>query len=336
MKGQGDDLRVSIVIPTHNRCDRLLCLLSDLDRQDVPPQRYEAIVIDDGSTDDTRAAVAAARPCYRLAYARQECCGPASARNAGIRMARGEYVVLLDDDIRVGSSFVRAHIDAHAGFPDAIVFGPCWLPADRSSTPFLRYRRSLEATFAPPVGPDGTARVQAVASANLSARRALFERLGGYCEDLRIPGAEEYEFLGRLVQNDVPTVYSTRVEAWHDDAFITFPAYCVKNERYAIAGAEALARYPALVRQCDYARSLVRLNAPIAWSDGPPLIGRKVLKRVLSSRPALAVLKGLAALVETLGVPVLTESVYRLVIGLHIFRGFRAGLVTYRIQGISG
>jgi glycosyltransferase involved in cell wall biosynthesis len=334
MTGWSEDyLGVSILVPTHNRRDWLVRLLADLDRQDVPRRLYEVIVIDDGSIDGTKTAVEATSTSYRLSYLRQECRGPAAARNAGLREARGEYVILLDDDIRVGTGFVKAHIDAHGKFDNAVVFGPCWLTADADGTPFARYRRQLEATFAPPVGPEGTARVQAVASANLSGKRALFERLGGYCEELRIPGAEECEFLGRLTENRVPIIYSTAVQAFHDDPSITFAAYCSKQERYAVSAAEALARYPSLARQVDYAGCLARLNGPITWgADGPTLVGRKILKVILSSRPALATLRGFTSILEALRISVLLGMVYRLVIGLHIFQGFRAGLVRYRIS----
>jgi Glycosyl transferase family 2 len=332
--GRSDDhLKVSIVVPTHNRRDWLVRLLADLDRQDMPHRLYEVIVVDDGSTDGTKTAVEAICTGYPLSYSRQECRGPAAARNAGLRRARGEYAILLDDDIHVGPDFIRAHIDVHGKFDDAIVFGPCWLPPDPDGTPFLRYRRDLEATFAPPVGPDGTARVQAVASANLSGKRALFERLGGYCEELQIPGAEECEFLGRLSENDVPIIYSQAVQACHDDPSITFAGYCSKQERYAVSCAEALARYPSLAHQVDYAGCLARLNGPIVWgTDSPTVVARKILKVLLSSQPALAMLKGFTAVLETQRMSGLLEVVYPLVIGLHIFRGFRAGLVRYRIS----
>jgi len=88
---------VSVVIPTFNRA---YCLARTLDS--VLAQTHadlEALVIDDGSTDGTRELIHAryaAEP--RVRYIQQENRGVAAARNHGIRMARGDFVALLDSD----------------------------------------------------------------------------------------------------------------------------------------------------------------------------------------------------------------------------------------------
>ncbi len=88
---------VSVVIPTFNRA---YCLARTLDS--VLAQTHadlEALVIDDGSTDGTRELIQAryaAEP--RVRYIQQENRGVAAARNHGIRMARGDFVALLDSD----------------------------------------------------------------------------------------------------------------------------------------------------------------------------------------------------------------------------------------------
>lgn len=85
---------ISVIIPTYNRA-RLVCeAIHSVLQQRV--EVAEIIVIDDGSTDDTRSAIA--RFGRRCRYVYQTNQGPAAARNAGMALARGDVIALLDSD----------------------------------------------------------------------------------------------------------------------------------------------------------------------------------------------------------------------------------------------
>jgi glycosyltransferase involved in cell wall biosynthesis len=85
---------VSAVIPTFNRARLLGEAINSALGQSRPPD--EIIVVDDGSTDETPARMAAYGPHVR--YVRQANQGPSAARNHGFRLATGDYVALLDSD----------------------------------------------------------------------------------------------------------------------------------------------------------------------------------------------------------------------------------------------
>jgi glycosyltransferase involved in cell wall biosynthesis len=86
--------RVSVVVPSYNRARRLPEALASIISQTV--KDVEILVVDDGSTDETEAAVRRAAPAARyLARPHQ---GAGAARNAGIAAARGRYIALLDSD----------------------------------------------------------------------------------------------------------------------------------------------------------------------------------------------------------------------------------------------
>ncbi len=87
---------VSVVIPTYNRAHYLPEAVASVMAQTAPVD--EIIIVDDGSTDDTEAVVR--RLDGPIRYYWKPNGGAASARNAGIRMARGKYVALLDTDDR--------------------------------------------------------------------------------------------------------------------------------------------------------------------------------------------------------------------------------------------
>lgn len=85
---------VSIIIPTYNNGRFLAAALNSVLAQGYPS--YEMIVIDDGSTDDTQSIL---RPFQKqINYIYQENMGSAAARNAGLGLAQGEFIVFLDAD----------------------------------------------------------------------------------------------------------------------------------------------------------------------------------------------------------------------------------------------
>ena len=84
----------SVIIPTFNRCERLLRAVTSSLAQRY--EDYEIIVVDDGSTDGTKDALATITGPIR--FFQQPNRGPAAARSAGVRAARGNYVAFLDSD----------------------------------------------------------------------------------------------------------------------------------------------------------------------------------------------------------------------------------------------
>ncbi len=88
-------VRVSVIIPTYNRANLIGETLSSVIRQSM--QDIEIIVVDDGSTDNTREVVNKITD-SRIKYFYKENGGVASARNFGIANSRGKYIALLDSD----------------------------------------------------------------------------------------------------------------------------------------------------------------------------------------------------------------------------------------------
>lgn len=89
--------RLSIVIPCFNGRDYLVECLRSLGSLTTIP--WEAVVVDDGSTEEIQSVVTDASP--RVRYVRQANQGPAAARNTGIGRTVGEYIWFLDSDDRL-------------------------------------------------------------------------------------------------------------------------------------------------------------------------------------------------------------------------------------------
>jgi glycosyltransferase involved in cell wall biosynthesis len=112
---------VSVIIPTRNRREYTLEALRLLSDQTHPAHDTEVIVVDDGSADGTREAIAGTRYPFRMVCHRIESAGEAfwaaRPRNAGLRLATGSVVVLLDSDVFVNAGFLAAHVALHAARP---------------------------------------------------------------------------------------------------------------------------------------------------------------------------------------------------------------------------
>jgi glycosyltransferase involved in cell wall biosynthesis/peptidoglycan/xylan/chitin deacetylase (PgdA/CDA1 family) len=125
-------IELSVVIPTYNRADRLQVCLEALNRQTHPASEFEAVVVVDGSTDNTMQMLKAFEAPYLLRSIYQENSGEAAALNRGILEAMGSHVLFLDDDIVADPRLVAKHLQAHHDHPKAIVVGQITLslPAD--------------------------------------------------------------------------------------------------------------------------------------------------------------------------------------------------------------
>ncbi|NJK99043.1 MAG: glycosyltransferase family 2 protein [Spirulinaceae cyanobacterium SM2_1_0] len=108
---RGDSLPISAIICTHNREQYLGAAIDSLLAQDYP--EFEIVVVDNASSDGTRAVVEARQPHPRLHYCYEPVTGLSVARNTGAKQARGELLAYLDDDAEASPGWLTA---LHAGF----------------------------------------------------------------------------------------------------------------------------------------------------------------------------------------------------------------------------
>ena len=122
---------LSVIVPTHNRQSFLPGLLASLAVQTHPAERWELILVDDGSSDSTREylELGSGRRPLRMSCIFQTQQGPAAARNAGARKAMGRGLLFLDDDMIAAPQLVAEHARRHRGAPDAVVIGHLSVPA---------------------------------------------------------------------------------------------------------------------------------------------------------------------------------------------------------------
>jgi len=106
---------LSVVIPTYNRAR---FVTKAIDSALAQGKECEVIVVDDGSTDDTGASLGVYRD--RIKYLYQRNAGVSRARNAGIEIARGEWITFLDSDDEWLPNFLAQHLEACDKNPDLV------------------------------------------------------------------------------------------------------------------------------------------------------------------------------------------------------------------------
>ncbi len=189
------DPRISVVVPTRNRAQRLRALLASLAEQDAPA--FEVIVVDNASSDDTLAAVAAAEAGVHVrAIHLPRPSGPAVARNRGWRSARAELVVFCDDDVVATPGWLAALHAAHERDPAALVQGRTE-PDPRESHLLAAFSRSQAAS-----GPGPWFQ-----TCNIAYPRSLLERLGGFDESFWEAAGEDTDLGWRSVEAGTRVVY---------------------------------------------------------------------------------------------------------------------------------
>ena len=109
----------SIVIPTYNRLHTLKKCIAAIEKQGYPKEKFELIVVNDGSADGTEGFLEEYQKDTKLnfKYFNQVNTGPAAARNIGIKNAEGYIIILIGDDMIMGPEFVENHIDFHQVWP---------------------------------------------------------------------------------------------------------------------------------------------------------------------------------------------------------------------------
>jgi glycosyltransferase involved in cell wall biosynthesis len=185
----------TVVIATRDRAEFLRASLACLGKQ-TAAGRFDVVVADNGSTDDTAAVIQAAAPLARGVHVAEPNRG--KARNAGIAAAGGRIVVFCDDDTLPPERFVEAHLEAHDGSGDRVVSGPIVNVVDAAHLVPVTAANYSRAFFC---------------TCNASAPKAALDAVGGFDESFDLYGWEDTDLGVRLRERGLKRIF-----AW--DAFI--------------------------------------------------------------------------------------------------------------------
>lgn len=233
--------KVSVVIPTCNRAERLKRVVESLLNQTY--QDFEIIVVDDGSVDGTESMIKGLmkkEPC-QLAYFKQENKGPGSARNAGITHAKGELILFIDDDVLPAPNLLEEHISGHRRHPgeNIAILGSVVNAPELKVSPFMRWLANKGPQFHQSREENGASLgYRYFCTANISLTRRFMLEKGMFDESFR-PFFEDIELGYRFEQQNVQIILNKNAIGYHLRGE-TFQGYC---ERSVLAGQSAAAFY---------------------------------------------------------------------------------------------
>ena len=222
---------LSIIIPTYNRKNSLSkCLYAFVNQ--VTKMSYEVLIIDDGSTDNTDEVIKKweKNTHFILRYFRQENRGPASARNIGIKQARGDILLFVGDDIIATPNLIEQHMLFHCKYPEENVamLGYVTWSSEIKVTPFMYW---LEHG-----GPQfqyykfkHREKVKAFWTCNISLKRSFLIKEGYFDEDFPYAAYEDTELGYRLQKKGLQIIYNKNAIAYHYHS-TNIEKYCYRQK----------------------------------------------------------------------------------------------------------
>ncbi len=206
----------SVIIPSYNRADEIKELLASLNLLQFPTDRFEVIIADDGSNDETQQVVRQAQTQYpyTLSYFSQKNQGPGTARNLGISKAHGDFFIFVDSDVTVPATWLtnidialhKDQADAFGG-PDTFRkdFPPLLKAINYSMTSFLttgglRGKKGKKlAKFYP-------------RSFNMGLSRSLQKNIGGFSS---LRHGQDIEFSHRILNSGAKVIFVADAPVFH-------------------------------------------------------------------------------------------------------------------------
>jgi glycosyltransferase involved in cell wall biosynthesis len=285
---------VSVIVPTRERRAALQRMLESLSRQTAAAETFEVIVAIDGSTDGTEEMLGS----FEAPFALRRLSGPrrgrAAACNAAFALARGEIVIVLDDDMTVVPEFVERHRCHHSPGSRLCVLGAVPVELNRSSARAARY---VQAKFANHLArlpeADHLNLPRSFYTGNASLRAEVLREAGGFDESFTVYGNEDVELALRL--------RATGVELRYDPDALAHQEYDKDLRGLERDTFEQGRSTVLLARSHPDAFAKLRLATP-RDNSRPWLVLRSVLLWLTRRRAGVAVaVFALAALLERLG-----------------------------------
>ncbi len=278
----------SVIVPTYDRPRQLTACLRSLTALDYPRDRFEVIVVDDGSAPSVIGAMAAAGNVIDLSIVRQRNAGPGAARNAGAARARGTFLAFTADDCTPAGGWLRTFAAYLATAPDTALGGRIrntekgnvYSAATHLLIEHLYSYYNVSSTNAAFFTPN-----------NLSVPARLFRDIGGFDASFVMGAGEDREFCGRWRDHGYRMAYIPEAVVYHAHP-LTLSDFCRLHFRYG----RGTFRYRRMRAQRRSAR--IRLEPLRFYWD---LLRSPVARPDISAPVTQAALLGLAQVANAAG-----------------------------------
>ncbi len=305
-------LNLSVIIPARDRLDVLRRVIDGLCRQELEPDRFEVIVVDDGSSDGTKEYLCAQakKTPFALVPLQGGGEGAAAARNRALAVSRGEIILFLDADTIPSAELLRRHLElqSRAEGPECHL-GRIDMSAEVQEPAQARWHELRLAAGDPVTGEIDFRRYR---TANSSMPRSTLQVVRGF--EPRLQVAEDLELAYRLARAGVRFYYHSDILAVHHHP-LRLEEYLRKGSLYG----EAVARWRAL--QPEMATELARRFGLYEAGLGFTERCRYRIKALLVNGASVRLLTALAGFSRRVCFAA-SQRLLRAVYGYHLRRSF--------------
>lgn len=214
---KANDITISVVVPLYNKERAVVDTIHSVLNQTIVP--YELIIVDDGSTDNSLKVVHSFVNSFThsivIKVIHKKNGGVSSARNRGIKEAKGDYIALLDGDDLWEPTFLEEQVKLIYDFPEAAMWGvntafikngKCWKWQQGMGDGFRGY---VENYF-------GTKHNDLFCSSSVVIRKEVFEKVGYF--DERISSSEDLDMWYRIILKNPVVFYDKVLVYYNQDA----------------------------------------------------------------------------------------------------------------------
>lgn len=226
---------ISVIIPAYHRKAELGRCLDSLFQQDYPKDRFEIIVVNDGSGDGIEEMLRGLSEKHpNLSYLFQPHKGPAAARNLGLGKAKGEIVCFTDTDCILNFDWVRKMVEAHRSHNDVMTIGGR-SKVDSSNIKVIVSQFLSDGAIATKINGEPVTIFFPTCNFSLKKNYLNGERFN---ELFPLPAGEDLEFCWRLFKKGYSFMYRQDIEILHqrDAEFSAFlkQAYMYGRGNYLV------------------------------------------------------------------------------------------------------
>jgi glycosyltransferase involved in cell wall biosynthesis len=254
---------ISIIIPSFNGRKSIQSLLHYIELQEFTD--FEVIVVIDGSTDGTDKALRSKKYPFKLTIVEQPNKGRAAARNSGVKEAKADILLFVDDDMRLEPDVLNRHIELQHKTPGGFIMGTAREDHKLAQTDFQNYRAYLSSIWEPKTSERQSEEEIFLMAAHVSVDKAIFLKLGSF--DERLTDAEDFDLALKAHCQNVPIYFHNEIIGWHDD-LVTCQSYIRRQRQYRIAQRK-LAEINPLAKQSN--------NYEPNWPKGIKLLGYMIV-----------------------------------------------------------
>lgn len=244
---------ISIVIPAYNSERTIGKSIEACQAQDYPHDRFETIVVDDGSSDGTEKVVKS----YNIRYIKQENKGPASARNTGWRNAKGDYIFFLDSDCIPERDWLSKTMAYYTREDIVCIGGRYGIANEESLLALCIYTEFLVRYARMPKFP------KYIGSHGYSFRKDFLEKIGGYNEEYTKASGEDNDLVYRILTAGYKPMFVQDIIIYHFFPTRLF-SYLKTQGRHGYWRMKLYKDFPKMIKGDEYSTPLDFTQPPLS------------------------------------------------------------------------